>query len=212
VYLVLVYSVSRPFGASAQAGFGIGLRVVQACFLPVVALGFAVSPVAGQNFGARKAERVKATFRTAAAIAGAAMLVLAAVVWLFGDRMVQIFSGDPAVLSVGEVYLHVVAWNFVASGVIFVTSSMFQAMGNTIPSLITSGFRIVLIAIPVLMLAGASGFTLLWVWYISVAAVYIQLSMNLLLLRREFRRRLAFTPGADVAAPQPEVPVLVPEA
>ena len=212
VYLVLVYSVSRPFGASAQAGFGIGLRVVQACFLPVVALGFAVSPVAGQNYGARKAERVKETFRTAAAIAGTAMLVLAAVVWLFGDRMVRIFSGDSAVISVGEVYLHVVAWNFVASGVIFVTSSMFQAMGNTIPSLITSGSRIVIVAIPVLMLAGASGFTLLWVWYISVAAVYIQLVMNLLLLRREFRRRLAFAPGADVAPSQPDAAVLVPEA
>ena len=210
VYLVLVYSVSRPFGASAQAGFGIGLRVVQACFLPVVALGFAVSPVAGQNFGARKAERVKETFRTAAAIAGTAMLVLATVVWLFDDRLVQIFSGDPAVISVGEVYLHVVAWNFVASGVIFVSSSMFQAMGNTIPSLITSGSRIVIVAIPVLMLAGASGFTLLWVWYISVAAVYIQLAMNLLLLRREFRRRLAFAP-ADVAPSQPDA-VLVPEA
>jgi putative MATE family efflux protein len=59
VYLVLVYSVSRPFGAPAQAGFGIGLRIVQACFLPVVALGFAVSPVAGQNFGARQAGRVR---------------------------------------------------------------------------------------------------------------------------------------------------------
>jgi Na+-driven multidrug efflux pump len=140
------------------------------------------------------------------------MFVLAAVVWLFGDRMVQIFSGDPAVISVGEVYLQVVAWNFVASGVIFVTSSMFQAMGNTMPSLITSGFRIGITAVPVLMLAGASGFTLLWVWYISVAAVYIQLAMNLLLLRREFRRRLAFTPGAGVAPQQPEVPVLVPEA
>jgi putative MATE family efflux protein len=212
VYLVLVYSVSRPFGASAQAGFGIGLRVVQACFLPVVALGFAVSPVAGQNYGARKAERVKETFRTAAAIAGTAMLVLAVVVWLFDNRMVRIFSGDPAVISVGEVYLHVVAWNFVASGVIFVTSSMFQAMGNTIPSLITSGSRIVIVAIPVLMLAGASGFTLLWVWYISVAAVYIQLAMNLLLLRREFRRRLAFASGADVAPSQAEAAVLVPEA
>ena len=50
---VLVYVVSRPFGAAAQAGFGIGMRIVQACFLPVVALGFAVAPVAGQNFGAR---------------------------------------------------------------------------------------------------------------------------------------------------------------
>jgi putative MATE family efflux protein len=198
VYLVLVYSVWRPFGAAAQAGFGIGLRVVQACFLPVVALGFAVSPVAGQNFGARKPERVRATFRTAATIAGVAMLVLATMVWLFGDRMVQIFSADPAVIAVGEQYLHVVAWNFVASGVIFVTSSMFQAMGNTIPSLITSGSRIVIIAIPVLLLARTPGFTLLWVWYI----VFIQLAMNLLLLRREFRLRLAFGPESGGLAQQ----------
>ena len=54
VYLVIVYAVSRPFGAAAQAGFGIGMRILQACFLPVVALGFAVGPVAGQNFGARQ--------------------------------------------------------------------------------------------------------------------------------------------------------------
>ena len=192
VYLVLVYSVSRPFGASAQAGFGIGLRIVQACFLPVVALGFAVSPVAGQNFGARRAARVKETFRTAAALAAAGMLLLAVLVWLAADRMVQVFSSDRAVIAVGVEYLHVVAWNFIASGVIFVTSSMFQAMGNTIPSLITSGSRIAIIAIPVLLLARTSGFALLWVWYISAAAVLVQLAMNLLLLRREFRLRLTF--------------------
>src|SRR4029450_10671712 len=29
VYLMIVYAVSRPFGVAAQAGFGIGLRVVQ---------------------------------------------------------------------------------------------------------------------------------------------------------------------------------------
>jgi putative MATE family efflux protein len=197
VYLVLVYSVSRPFGASAQAGFGIGLRIVQACFLPVVALGFAVSPVAGQNFGARQAARVKQTFRTAAMIAAGGMLLLAVLVWIAADRMVQVFSSDPAVVAVGKEYLRVVAWNFVASGVIFVSSSMFQAMGNTVPSLITSGSRIVIVAVPVLLLAGTPGFTLLWVWYISAGAVLVQLTMNLLLLQREFRRRLAF----DDAAP-----------
>ena len=47
VYLVIVYIVSRPFGAAAQAGFGIGMRIVQAGFMPVVALGFSVAPVAG---------------------------------------------------------------------------------------------------------------------------------------------------------------------
>ena len=39
VYLMLVYVLARPFGAAAQAGFGIGMRVVQALFMPVVALG-----------------------------------------------------------------------------------------------------------------------------------------------------------------------------
>ena len=200
VYLVLVYSVSRPFGASAQAGFGIGLRIVQACFLPVVALGFAVSPVAGQNFGARQAERVRETFRVGALLAAGGMLVAAVAVWLAADRLVRIFSPDSAVIAVGAEYLQVIVWNFVASGVIFVTSSMFQAMGNTIPSLVTSAFRIVLIAIPILLLANAPGFSLLWIWYISVAGIFAQLIMNLLLIRREFRLRLTFgTPAARPA-------------
>ena len=199
IYLVLVYSVSRPFGASAQAGFGIGLRIVQACFLPVVALGFAVSPVAGQNFGARHAGRVRETFRIAAMIAAGGMLVLATSVWLAAAPVMKIFTSDPAVIGVGEEYLHVVVWNFVASGVIFVTSSMFQAMGNTIPSLITSAFRIVLIAVPILVLTNTPGFTLLWIWYVSVAGIFVQLALNLLLLRREFRVRLAFERAAPVA-------------
>jgi putative MATE family efflux protein len=37
-YLAIVYAISRPFGAAAQAGFGIGQRIVQAGFMPVVAL------------------------------------------------------------------------------------------------------------------------------------------------------------------------------
>jgi len=190
--------VSRPFGAAAQAGFGIGLRIVQACFLPVVALGFAVSPVAGQNFGARLAGRVRETFRVGAGIAAAGMFLAALMVGLTADRLVQVFSPDPAVIDVGEQYLHVIAWNFVASGVIFVTSSMFQAMGNTIPSLITSGLRIVLIAIPILLLRNTPGFSLLWIWYISVGGIFLQLLMNLLLLRREFRLRLAFDGGPAI--------------
>jgi putative MATE family efflux protein len=192
VYLMLVYAVSRPFGAAAQAGFGIGMRILQACFLPVVALGFAVGPVAGQNFGARLAARVRETFRTGATIAASAMLVLAAAVWLWGDLMVRVFTADQAAIAVGEEYLHIVAFNFVASGVIFVSSSMFQAMGNTIPSLITSAARIVVIAVPVLLLAQMPGFSLRWIWYISAGAVVIQLAMNLWMLQREYRLRLDF--------------------
>ena len=192
VYLVLVFIVSRTFGSPAQAGVGIGMRIIQACFLPIVALGFAVGPVAGQNFGARQAARVKQTFTSAATMAGGAMLVLAAAVWIYAAAMVGVFTADPEVIAVGEEYLHIIAFNFIASGIVFVSSSMFQAMGNSMPSLMTSAVRIVIVAVPVLLLARTEGFALRWIWYISVGAVVVQMALNLLLLRREFRIRLAF--------------------
>ena len=80
VYLFIVYTVSRPFGAAAQAGFGIGQRIIQAGFMPVVALGFAVAPVAGQNFGARKADRVRETFQRASADGWRAFMLLFTIV------------------------------------------------------------------------------------------------------------------------------------
>ncbi|MGE3888054.1 MAG: MATE family efflux transporter [Vicinamibacterales bacterium] len=195
IYLAVVYTVIRPFGASAQAGFGIGLRIMQSGFLPIVALGFAVAPVAGQNFGARKPDRVRATFRAAALIATAGMVVFALLAHVAPAALIGVFSDDPAVIAVGDEYLRISSWNFVASGLIFVTASMFQAMGNTIPSLVTSFTRILVVAIPAFLLSRMPGFEMRWIWHLSVVAVALQMSLNLLVLRREFRLRLGFAPS-----------------
>ena len=192
VYLFIVYTVSRPFGAAAQAGFGIGLRLVQAGFMPIVALGFAVAPVAGQNFGAREADRVRETFRHAALMAAGIMAVFTVVCHLVPEAMIRLFSSDPQVIAVGSDYLRIISWTFVASGIIFVNASIFQAMGNTIPPLIASFARLVLVGVPVFAVAQRPGFNLRWIWYLSVASVVAQLAMNLLLLKREFRARLRF--------------------
>jgi putative MATE family efflux protein len=194
LYLVVVYAIARPFGAAAQAGFGIGQRVIQALFMPAVALGFSVAPVAGQNFGARSRERVIDTFRHAAYMVSAVMVLLILLCLMAPHALIGVFSKDPAVLAVGSEYLRIVSWNFVASGLIFVASSMFQAMGNTIPSLVASGTRILLVAVPAIVLSRTAGFQLNWIWYLSVGAVFIQLALSMVLLRREFTRRLSFPP------------------
>jgi putative MATE family efflux protein len=190
VYLVVVYTVTRRFGSAAQAGFGIGLRVIQAGFMPVVALGFAVAPVAGQNFGAKKPDRVRQTFRSAAMMAAGVMLALMTLVFAAAHRMVNFFSADPQVVAVGSEYLRILCWTFVMSGIVFVGSSMFQAMGNTLPALVASFTRIVLVAVPAFILARMAGFELRWIWYLSVAAGVVQFTLNLVLLHREFRRKL----------------------
>jgi putative MATE family efflux protein len=200
VYVFIVYAVSRPFGSAAQAGFGIGMRIIQAGFMPVIALGFAVAPIAGQNYGARHADRVRETFRSAVILSVSVMLIFALLCHVAPAAMVRVFSSDPQVVAVGDDYLRIISWNFIASGVIFVASSMFQAMGNTMPSLLSSLARLVVLGVPTIVLSHRPDFQLRWVWYLSVAAVTFQLVMSLLLLRLEFRRALRFTP-APAAAP-----------
>lgn len=191
VYLAVVYAITKPFGAAAQGGFTIGLRVVQSVFLPIVALGFAVAPVAGQNFAAGKGHRVRAAFKAAAAMAAAAMLVAGIGLYFGAWQIMRIFTTDAEVVGVGVEYLHIVVLTFVASGITFVSSSMFQALGNTVPSLVTSVLRLLLSVIPAVLLSRVAGFHLTWVWYLGVFAVLVQMTVSLLMLQREFRLKLA---------------------
>ena len=212
VYLMLVYVVSRPFGAAAQAGFGIGMRIIQACFLPVVALGFAVGPVAGQNFGARKADRVRETFRTGAgARCRRDVRARASIVWLAAGadgRRVLVrparHRGRRGVSPHHRVQLRRLGRSCSSAR----ACSRRWATRSRRSS--RPAARIVIVAVPVLLLAQAPGFTLRWIWYISVGAVVVQLAMNLWLLQREFRLRLNFDTLArtPAASPPESAPVL----
>ena len=102
VYILLVYAIIRGFGPAAQAGFGIGARVMQALFLPVVALSFAASPVVGQNFGGRRAGRVRQSVYSAMGIASLMMLVLTLIAFFAPGTLIRTFSRDPR-----QTYLYV---------------------------------------------------------------------------------------------------------
>jgi putative MATE family efflux protein len=201
LYMAVVYWSIRGFGAEAQAGFGIGGRVMQSVFLPAMAIAFATAPVAGQNFGAGFHDRARKTFGTSVLIGTGLMLVLMILIQVEAEWLVGFFTRDAAVVAVAAGFLHIISWNFVASGVIFTCSSMFQALGNTIPSLVSSATRLLTFAIPAMWLSTRPGFQIRHIWYLSVATVAVQLVVSLLLLRREFRRRL--TPLSPPLATSP---------
>ena len=202
-YLVLIYWITRSLGAAAQAGVGIGGRVMQSLFLPAMAIAFAAAPLAGQNFGARDAARVRETFRVAAIASCTFMALLTIACHVAPDRFIGLFSSDPAVIAFGAQFLRLISWNFLASGLIFTSASLFQGMGNTLPPLASSSLRLFLFALPAWLVSLRPGFDIAWVWYLSIASVAVQATVNLALLRREFGRRLDFAPAAMPPAPVP---------
>jgi MATE family, multidrug efflux pump len=201
VNTVLVYWVIRSFGAAAQAGFGIGARVLQALFLPVLAISMSAAPLAGQNFGARLAERVRRTFVSASLLVTGLMLLFTLMAHVAPGALIGLFSGEPAVIDFGAEYLRIVSLNCVAAGLAFTASSMFQGMGHTLPPLACSATRTLLFALPAWALTLRPGFAIHTVWVLSVVSVTAHALLILYLLRREFARRLVFDPAPPAMLP-----------
>lgn len=198
--MALTYWVIRQFGSEAQAGYGIGQRVMQAISMPAMAVAFSAAPIAGQNFGARRADRVRETWRTAALMETGVMIVMTIVCQFAGGALIRAFTHDPKVVEVGTDFLRIISWNFVGSGIIFTCSGMFQAMGNTWPALMSGMSRLVVFGVPAIWLSMQPTFHLHQVWQVSVLTTLVQAVLSFVLLRAEMRKKLAFAPRSAVPA------------
>ncbi len=194
----LVYWVIRQFGAEAQAGYGIGQRMMQAVFLPAMAIAFSVAPVAGQNFGARRADRVREAFRAAILMETIVMVVITLLAQIGPSVFIRPFTTDARVIEMGTDFMRIISWNFIGSGIIFTCSGMFQAMGNTWPALLSGVSRLVLFGIPAVWLSMQPHFHLVQVWEVSVATVIVQAVISYTLVQFEMRKKLVFAAPAAV--------------
>ena len=190
VTTLTIYWALRRYGPVAQAGYGIGARVMQALFLPAMAISFAAAPIAGQNFGAGSRARVMQTFRAALFIGTALMVCLTLVCQTRPDLLCAAFTNDPAVLATAAQFLRTVSWNFAAIGIVFACNGMFQALGDTRPSFISSSSRLLTFALPCILLSRWPPAVLSDFWLASNIAAALQAAFSLWLLRRLFRAKL----------------------
>ena len=189
-YMAVIYYALKDFGAAAQAGFGIGSRVLGLMQVPAMAMAFAAGPIAGQNFGAGNSERVKETFKKVALTGTAVMFAFTMIAQWRPELLLGGFARDSETMAVGALFLQMISLNPVAQGLIFVSSSMFQGLGDTKPVLLSSGARLITYATPMIWLSARPDFRIEHVWYLSIVSTTLQAALSLWLLRLEFRKRL----------------------
>ena len=153
LYMAVIYWIIRRFGEDAQAGFGVAMRLNQSMFLPAMAVAFATAPIVGQNFAAGKFARVRQTFGLAAIVGAVIMLILTLFCQWCAEWAVHVFTTEPAAAAVAVQFLHIISLNFVASGLVFTCSAVFQGLGNTMPAVVSSATRLVSFVVPALWLA-----------------------------------------------------------
>jgi putative MATE family efflux protein len=203
LFIALMYWAIRPFGSEAQAGYAIGARINQMVFVPALAIAFSLSPVAGQNFGARRAERVRETLRVGLVQSCVVMTALTVAILVFAGAAARIFTNEPAVVAVAAEYLHYIAWIFPTAGVVMTCSNIFQGIGNTWPSLGASVLRLVTFGIPGYWMARQPWFRMEHIFLLAVATSWLQAGVSYAWLRAELRKRLDFSPAGTRASIEP---------
>jgi putative MATE family efflux protein len=190
VNMAVIYYALRHFGAAAQAGFGIGQRLLGLIHMPAISIALAAGAIAGQNFGAGNSARVRETFRRVVLLGTVVMIAFTMVAQWKPELFLGAFSTDAETIAVGALFLRMVSLNSVAQGLIFVSSSMFQGLGNTRPVLFSSGMRLLTYGLPLVWLSATPGFRIEHAWYLSIATTTLQAGLSLWLLRMEFKKRL----------------------
>jgi Na+-driven multidrug efflux pump len=115
--------------------------------------------------------------------------------------LVAFFTPEAEAQAVGATFLRIISWTFIAQGVVFTCSGVFQGLGNTIPAMLSSAVRLAFFVPLAVWLSAQQSFHLDEVWYLSVATVWLQGTVSYLLMRQQFRRRLTAAPRQSAPAP-----------
>lgn len=186
MFMLFIKVVQRYGGDDYIAITGIGIRIIDLIFMPIVGISHGFSPIVGFNYGAELFLRVKKTLKEAllwTMIIASLGLVLMVI---FPEFLLGIFTDDPEIIRKGIMPLRLIAilspvWSFPILG-----SAFFQAIGKSKPALFITLSRDLLFFIPALiflpMFLGLTG-----VWLSWPATDLFSFLISILLLRQEIK-------------------------
>lgn len=141
-------SMINSLGDVATAAHTIANTVESAFYIPGYGMQTAAATLAGNALGANDNRRVKNLAQMIIFIEVSLMILSGALLFIFAPNMMQLFSDDPEVISLGATVLRMVAISEPFYGVSIIIEGMMQGMGNTVLPFIFSisgmwGIRIV---------------------------------------------------------------------
>ena len=157
--------------------------------MPVFGMNNGIVPIIAFNYGARNKKRILDAFRLGCIIAFCMMMLGLAAFNLIPEVLLGLFNASEDMMSIGCNALRIISLSYIFAGFCIVISSVFQALGNGVYSLIVSVCRQLLVLLPAAWIL-ANAFGLDAVWYSFPIAEVASITVSLLLLKRIYDQKL----------------------
>lgn len=179
--------ILKKFSEDAITVFGIYFKLNSFVFMPIFGMNNGLVPILSYNYGAVKYDRIKKAVKLAMACAIAYMIVGLIVFQIMPDKLLMIFSVNSSVMSIGVAALKIISLSFLFAGVGIIGSTVFQAIGNPVHSLIMSVLRQLVIILPAAFLLSFLG-NVDYVWWSYPIAEAVSFVLCLILLVKTLKK------------------------
>ena len=170
--------ILMAFSSTAVAVFGVYFKLQSFVFMPIFGLNNGMVPIISYNYGARRPERVKKTIRLAVCYAEGIMVLGFCIFEFFPGQVLGLFSASQAMLTIGIPAMRIICLHFLLAGTSIVLSSVFQALGNGLFSLIVSVCRQLFVLLPAAWVLAQTG-SVNNVWWAFLIAEIVSVLMSL---------------------------------
>lgn len=189
---VMTFGVNKilmAFTSTAAAVFGVYFKLQSFVFMPVFGLNNGMVPIVAYNYGARKPDRIMKTMRLSIVYAVTIMVAGFAVFQLMPEALLSIFDASEEMVEIGVPALRIISFSFLGAGFGIVSSSVFQALGHGMLSLIVSVLRQLIVILPAAwILARIGGIHMVW-WAFPIAEIFSAL-VCFLFVKKVYRNEI----------------------
>lgn len=189
---VMTFGVNKilmAFTSTAAAVFGVYFKLQSFVFMPVFGLNNGMVPIVAYNYGARKPDRIMKTMRLSIVYAVTIMVAGFAVFQLMPEALLSIFDASEEMVEIGVPALRIISFSFLGAGFGIVSSSVFQALGHGMLSLIVSILRQLIVILPAAwLLARIGGIHMVW-WAFPIAEIFSAL-VCFLFVKKVYRNEI----------------------
>lgn len=175
---------------TAVTVYGIYYKLQSFVFMPVFGLSNGVVPIVGYNFGAAKKERITSTVKLAFVLSVSIMFIGMLIFMLMPRQLLNMFGASDEVVSMGMSALRILSLCFCFAGFGIIISSVFQAIGSGVLSLIMSLVRQLVVILPVAFVLNRL-FGTGAVWYAFVIAEGVALTLGLFMFRNVYKNKIS---------------------
>lgn len=157
---VMIFGMNKillSFEETAAAVFGVYFKLQSFVFMPIFGLTNGMIPIVAYNFGARHRDRMIKTTKLSIVYAVGIMLFGVIMMQCFPAVFLRMFNASDRMIALGVPALRIISLSFVFAGYSIILSSVFQAVGNGMLSMLVSLIRQMVILLPAAYLLSLSG-------------------------------------------------------